>query len=180
MVGSQDHAGEFGECVGVFVGSVGAADHRQSITPAIVLDQVEPVGDDVNGLGPADFDQLFPTSDERSGEPVLGSQVLEPEARLVREPAVVGGVVVDACVTEDLVLACVNLYPWVSRVLEGGAHHLLQVPGTRPEPVWRGREGAHRAYLDCVAGEVGRKRQIGECVDLGEVAPIQELDQWIP
>jgi hypothetical protein len=55
----------------------------------------------------------------------------------------------------------------------------VEVPRPGLEPVGLGGEGAHRADLHGVAGEVRRERVIGEGVDLGAVAAVLEVDQRV-
>jgi hypothetical protein len=86
---------------------------------------------------------------------------------------------VDSDQAEDLVLGDVDRDSRMCRVEERGALHHLQVPGSRPEPVWLGGEGTNRADLDGVAGEVGAEGVVGEGVHLGDVSPVLELDQRV-
>jgi hypothetical protein len=180
IVGAEHYPGKLGERVGILVCSAGATDHRKGVTAVGVSDLSDPLGDHVEGLGPADLDQLPVASDQRGGDPMGRLEVFEAEAILVRQPAMVGGLVVDTDVAEYLVLAGVDRQPRVSCVVKTRALGHCQIPGPRPEAVLRGGESADGADLNGVAREVGREGQVGKCVHLGHIPPGLELDEGIP
>ncbi len=159
---------------------MGPADHRERIAAVRGFDQTDALRDHVESLGPAHLDQHPVASDQRRGQPILGAQVLEAETVLVRQPSVVGGVVVHTDQPQDLVLAGVDRDPGMGGVVESGALHHHQIPGPGAEAVLGRGEGANRADLDRVAGEVGGEGEVGEGVDLRRVAPVLELDQRVP
>ena len=179
VVRAQHHSGELGEGVGVLVGAMSAADHGKSAATVVVPDEADPLRHAVESIRPCRFDQFSVTPHQGRGETGLRAEVLEAETLLVGQPAVIGRVVVHPDQAKDLVLADLDREPGMGRVVKPGALHHLEVPRPGPEPVLGGGERAHRAELDRVAGEVGREREVGEGVDLGDVGPRLELDERI-
>ena len=104
---------------------------------------------------------------------------LEGEAALVAQPAVVHRIAVDAEVAGELVGRGLHRDAAADRAHGARRLDLLEVPRPGLEAVGLGEQRAHRADLHGVAAEVRRERLVGERVDLGVVAAVDELDQRV-
>src|SRR5690606_24487040 len=178
-VGAEDLAGEPGQGVGVLVGPLSPAENGQGFGTALVLDHAATIGDVLQCLGPLGFDVLTVLADERNQDPVVRRDVLDAEPGLVRQPAVVGGVVVDTREPEHHVVAGVDLDAWMGGVEERRAVHLLQVPGAGTEPVRLCGGRPHGADLHRVPGEVRAEGLVWEGVHLDVVPAVDELDERV-
>ncbi len=179
VVGADDALGQLGPGVGGLVGEPGATDHADAGGPA----GVERGADGVGGLAergrPRRAHVGVTVAPERLGQPVGRVERLEVEAALVAQPPPVDAVDVDPLVAEDLVAARLDGDPAAHRAGGAGGLDLVEVPGPSLEAVRLGGEGTDRADLDGVAREVGRERVVGEGVDLGLVASVDEVDERV-
>ncbi len=113
-----------------------------------------------------------------AGQAVVALEGLERKPLLVGEPAPVDGIGVDAQEPQHLIARRLH-GDAVTRRVGVGALDLLEVPGPGLEPVRLGGQRAHRADLHGVAAEVARERFVGERVDLGLIAAVDEMDQRV-
>src|SRR5690606_24070831 len=156
VVRADDRAHELGERVGVLVGAPGPAEPGDGPSAVLPQDPAETVGDDVQRFHPGSFTQLAVASPhERRRQTLRRVHELVAEAALVRQPALVGVRVVDAEEPQHLVLGDLDADRVAGRAVGAGRGDLSQVPRPGPEAVRCAEQGAHRADLDGVAGEVG-------------------------
>ena len=152
--------------------------------PAVLGDGVpQRPGDGVQGLPPCDrlervgLDPARVTAtDERCGEAVGVGDVAVPVAPLVAVPEGVDGVVGQGLGPQHL-----RAPPLDRQGAPDGAERARrgrgeQVPRAGQEPVRLGGQGPDGADLDRVAGEVGVERLRRAPVDLGDRAPVDQLD----
>ena len=175
VVGAEHALGELGPGVGVLVGESGAADEG---------DRSGRCGRQRRGgggqrLGPAGGREAGSGAQQRLAQATLSSHGLAREATLVAEPAPVHGVDVDTRVALDLIPGGVDRDATAHRTALTGGLGGVEIPGTGLEPIGAGGEGTHGTDLHGVAAEVRGERFVGERVDLGVVAPMDEVDQRI-
>ena len=147
--------------------------------PAVSWTRRSPSAAAVSASFQLGLDELAALADHRGAEPVGVVGLLVAEPALVAQPPVVDRVAVDAEVTDEPVGRRLQRHPAADRARRAGGLDDVEVPRAGLEPVGRGGEGAHRADLDDVAAEVRVERPVGEDVDLGRVAPADEVDHGV-
>ena len=182
VVGAEHALGQLGPGVGGLVGEAGAADARRSTgRPDVEAPRRCASAAWPSGIGPAGRHERRRRC-ARAGRARRSSAVdgLEAEAALVAQPAPVDRVDVDArrsagprCARTAIEMRQPTEQPWqVDSVVSRSHGPGLEAVGSRGER-------ADRADLHGVAAEVRGERLVGEGVDLGVVAPVDEVDQRV-
>jgi hypothetical protein len=101
VVGAQHDAGQLRPRVRVLVGQPGPAQHSEGGRAVQLLDALQPVCRGLQGLVPADLDQVVALTHHRLGEPLVADDRFVAEPPLVAQPAVVHRLTVDAKVSNQ-------------------------------------------------------------------------------
>ena len=120
---------------------------------ALAVEPLELAGDDTERLVPARRLKLTVPPDIGAVEP-LGAQAVPHMAGLVGDPLLVDGVVDARQDAHHLASARIDADSAAERVHRVDRRRLGQLPGPRHEGVGLGRQRAHRAEIDHVAGQV--------------------------
>ncbi len=181
VVGADHTLGELRPRVLRLVRQMGATEYGDTARSGVVERAGDGLGHPVEGVVPAHHFGLGlrVASGERFGEPLAPLEGLETEPAPVAQPRPVDGFGVDPVEAQQFVAGGVDHDPATHRTPGAGRFGVGEVPGPRLEPVGGRGERAHRADLHGVAREVRRELVVGERVDLGGVAPVQEMDQRV-
>ena len=180
--GADDVAEEQAGGVEILVGGVRAADEADGGRAVLGDGRCQPLRNGVEGVAPRRVVEGVRLSvrpappHERGAQAVGVGDVAVAVAALVAVPEQVDRVVGQRLRPQHLVAAALHREGAPHGAERAGRRRRQEVPRPGEEAVRLGRERAHRADLDGVAGEVGVERLGGPPVDLRHRPPVEQLD----